>query len=389
MKVSQRLSRISPSLTLAVTGKAKAMKKEGIDVISFAAGEPDFDTPAFIRAAACRAIEEGKTRYTPAKGMPELVEAVREKFLRENGLEYSASQIVISCGAKHSLYNAFTAVLDPGDEVIIPSPYWVTYPEQVGLAGGVPVFLDSREDQGYRLDFEALQAALSPRTRAIVVASPCNPSGGIYPVEDLEKIADLAVSRGLIVVSDEIYEHLVFDGFRSVSIASLSPKIKDHTIVVNGVSKAYAMTGWRIGYLAAPEPVAKAISSFQSHSTSNPATMTQYAALAALKGDQGCVEEMRLAFEGRRDAIMDRFSRIEGITCVRPTGTFYTFPNISAFGLGSLELADRLLEEARIAVVPGIAFGWDTNIRMSFADSLENIMRGIDRFEEFLSRLRV
>nr|HPJ71887.1 aminotransferase class I/II-fold pyridoxal phosphate-dependent enzyme [bacterium] len=223
MKVSQRLSRISPSLTLAVTGKAKAMKKEGIDVISFAAGEPDFDTPAFIRAAACRAIEEGKTRYTPAKGMPELVEAVREKFLRENGLEYSASQIVISCGAKHSLYNAFTAVLDPGDEVIIPSPYWVTYPEQVGLAGGVPVFLDSREDQGYRLDFEALQAALSPRTRAIVVASPCNPSGGIYPVEDLEKIADLAVSRGLIVVSDEIYEHLVFDGFRSVSIASLSP----------------------------------------------------------------------------------------------------------------------------------------------------------------------
>ncbi len=386
MKVSKRLQRISPSLTLAVTGKAKALKKQGVDILSFAAGEPDFDTPPHIREAAYRAIREGKTRYTPAKGMPELIEAVREKFRRDNGLEYGPEQIVVSCGAKYSLYNSWQAICEEGDEVIIPSPYWVTYPEQVKLAGGRPVILPSREEDGFQLDREKLKSLVTPRTRAILVSSPSNPSGAVYPRTDLEFIAELAEENDLYIISDEIYENLVYDGFRAESIASLSQEVQARTIVINGVSKSYAMTGWRIGYLAAPSPVAKAIASFQSHTTSNPTTISQYAARAALSGDQACVEEMRKAFQERRDLMMEWIDRLPGVSCVCPAGAFYTFPNIAALGMGSTELAEDLLEKARIAVVPGVAFGWDSHVRMSFADSLENLEKGMKRFQDYLTQ---
>ena len=383
MNISPRLSQISPSLTLEITGKAKALKKDGVDIISFAAGEPDFDTPAHIRAAARDAIDRGKTRYTPAKGMPELINAVREKFKRDNNLDYPASSIIISCGAKHSLFNAFQAICREGDEVIIPSPYWVTYPEQVRLAGAEPVFLESVEKDGFPIDRERLISLITPRTRAMIVSSPANPSGSGYIRDDLEFLAELALKNDFYLVSDEIYENLVYDGFQAISIASLSRDIQDRTIVINGVSKSYAMTGWRIGYLAAPENVAKAINSFQSHSTSGPATPSQYAALAALTGDQSCVEERRRAFEERRDLIIGRLNSIDGISCTMPKGAFYAFPNISALGKPSLELAAALLDQARIAVVPGIAFGADGNLRMSFADSLDNLNKGLDRLEEY------
>ena len=383
MNISPRLSQISPSLTLEITGKAKALKKEGVDIISFAAGEPDFDTPAHISAAARDAIDRGKTRYTPAKGMPELINAVREKFKRDNNLDYPASSIIISCGAKHSLFNAFQAICREGDEVIIPSPYWVTYPEQVRLAGAEPVFLESVEKAGFPIDRERLISLITPRTRAMIVSSPANPSGSGYIRDDLEFLAELALKNDFYLVSDEIYEKLVYDGFQANSIASLSRDIQDRTIVINGVSKSYAMTGWRIGYLAAPENVAKAINSFQSHSTSGPATPSQYAALAALTGDQSCVEERRRAFEERRDLIIGRLNSIDGISCTMPKGAFYAFPNISALGKPSLELAAALLDQARIAVVPGIAFGADGNIRMSYADSLDNLNKGLDRLEEY------
>ncbi|MDP8214537.1 MAG: pyridoxal phosphate-dependent aminotransferase [Candidatus Euphemobacter frigidus] len=386
MNVSPRLRRISPSLTLEITSRAKALQKAGVDIINFAAGEPDFETPEHIKAAARSAIDRGKTHYTPAKGMPELIEAVREKFKRDNGLEYSAGQIIISCGAKHSLYNAFQAICREGDEVIIPSPYWVTYPEQVRLSGAEPVFLETAEEVGFRIDRERLKSLITPHTRALIISSPCNPTGCGYPREDLEYIADLALKEDFILISDEIYEKLTYDNFQVISIASLSREIQERTIVINGVSKSYAMTGWRIGYLAAPEEVAKAISSFQSHSTSNPATPSQFAALAALQGDQSCVEEMRKTFEERRDLMMDRLSGITGLACQRPVGTFYVFPNISFLNKSSREITAELLNEAKIAVVPGIAFGRDTNIRMSFAASAESLGKGLDRFEEYARR---
>jgi len=387
VKISRRLKNIGPSLTLAVTARAKALKKEGVDVVSFAAGEPDFETPEHIKEAARQAIAQGRTRYTPARGMPELIEAVRQKFRRDNSLEYAAEQIVVSCGAKHSLYNVFQAICEEGDEVIIPTPYWVTYPEQVKLAGGTPVFLETREEDAFRLDPERLARAVTPRTRALIISSPSNPAGNAYPAADLAFIARLALEKDLYLVSDEIYEKLVFDGFAAASVASLSREVQERTIVVNGVSKTYAMTGWRVGYLAAPAAVAKAISNFQDHTTSNPTTIAQYAALAALAGDQSCVETMRRAFEERRDIMLQGFARVPGVSCVKPQGTFYTFPNVSALRIPSLDLADRLLEEARIAVVPGIAFGWDTHIRMSFADSKENLLKGLERLEQFVAGL--
>ncbi len=384
MKISSRLQRICPSLTLEITSRAKALKRQGVDIVSFAAGEPDFDTPEHIREAAKGAIDGGKTRYTAARGMPELIEAVREKFRRDNSIDYPASGIIISGGAKHSLFNAFQAVCGEGDEVIIPSPYWVTYPEQVRLAGAEPVFLETKEEEDFRIDRERLISLITPRTRVVLVSSPANPTGSGYGTDDLEFIAELALKHDLCLISDEIYEKLVFDDYRAVSIASLSEEVRDRTIVVNGVSKSYAMTGWRIGYLGAPEKVAAAICSFQSHSTSNPTTPAQYAALAALTGSQECVETMRRAFEERRNLMVERLNSIPGLRATMPRGTFYTFPNISALGKPSLELAAELLERARIAVVPGVAFGADGNIRMSFADSTENLIKGLDRLEEFV-----
>ncbi len=389
MKVSSRLAAISPSETLAITSKAKALKQQGVDVVSFAAGEPDFDTPQHIKEAAVRALKDGQTKYTPAKGMPALIEAVREKFREENGLEYAADQIVISCGAKHSLFNAIQAVCDDGDEVIIPSPYWVTYPEQVKLAGASPVFLPTREEDDFAVDPERLAAALTPRTRALIICSPSNPTGTAIPRDRLEAIARLACEKDFYLISDEIYEKLIFDDFDLVSIASFSTEVRDRTIVVNGVSKAYSMTGWRIGYLAAPSPVAKAIAAYQSHSTSNPATVSQFAALAALTGDQEPVAKMAAAFRERRDFMMKRLGEIKGVSCRKPAGTFYVFPNISALGMGSKELAGELIEKAKIAVVPGGAFGWDTHIRLSFADSLENLGKGLDRLRDYVEKANV
>ena len=384
MEVSERLQQISPSLTLEITSQAKALKRRGEDVINFAAGEPDFDTPEHICRAAHQAIREGRTRYTPAKGMPELIEAVREKFRRDNYLEYAPEEIVISCGAKHALHNAFQAICRPGDEVIIPSPYWVTYPEQVKLAGAEPIILNTREEDGFRLNRDELAAAITSRTKALIISSPANPTGAGFPPADLEFIAELALKSGFYLISDEVYEKLVFDGFEAISIASLSGEVRERTIVVNGVSKSYAMTGWRIGYLAAPANVAKAISNYQSHTTSNPSTISQYAALAALTGDQKCVEEMRKAFQERRDLMMERFHGLAGVTCVKPVGAFYTFPNISGLGMSSIELARDLLEKARIAVVPGIAFGRNTNVRMSFADSRKNLEKGLKRLKDYI-----
>lgn len=387
MNVVSRLGNITPSVTLEITNRAKALKGKGVDIVSFAAGEPDFDTPVHIRNAAKAAIDSGKTRYTSARGMAELIEAVREKFKRDNDLDYSAASIVISCGAKHSLFNAFQAVCSRGDEVIVPAPYWITYPEQIRLSGAEPVYLATEESQGYGIDREKLESLVTARTRAILVCSPCNPTGAAYGREDLEFIAELACRYDLTLISDEIYEKLVFDGFKALSLASLGQEIKDRTIVINGLSKTYAMTGWRIGYLAAPENVAKAIAGLQSHTTSNPATPSQYAALAALAGDQSCVEEMRQAFGERRDLRVERLNRIPGISCTVPRGTFYAFPNVSGLGKSSLELASELLDQARIAVVPGIGFGTDTNIRMSFTDSMENLERGLDRLEDYVKNL--
>ena len=384
MKVASRLAAISPSETLAITSKAKALKKQGVDVVSFAAGEPDFDTPEHIKEAAVRALHEGQTKYTPARGMPALIEAVRQKFKDDNGLEYSTDQIVISCGAKHSLYNAFQAVCEEGDEIIIPSPYWVTYPEQVKLAGGIPVFLPTREEEDFTIDSRRLKSLLTPRTRALVICSPSNPTGAAISRDRLEEIANLACEHDFYLISDEIYEKLIFDDFDLASIASLSREVRERTIVINGVSKAYAMTGWRIGYLAAPCPIASAISNFQSHSTSNPTTVSQFAALAALTGDQTPVKIMVEAFRKRRDFMMERLGGIEGLSCRKPVGAFYVFPNVSSLRMPSAELANELIEKAGIAVVPGGAFGWDSHIRLSFADSLDNLGKGLDRLQEYV-----
>ena len=384
MKVASRLAAISPSETLAITSKAKALKKQGVDVVSFAAGEPDFDTPEHIKEAAVRALHEGQTKYTPARGMPALIEAVRQKFKDDNGLEYSTDQIVISCGAKHSLYNAFQAVCEEGDEIIIPSPYWVTYPEQVKLAGGIPVFLPTREEEDFTIDSRRLKSLLTPRTRALVICSPSNPTGAAISRDRLEEIANLSCEHDFYLISDEIYEKLIFDDFDLASIASLSREVRERTIVINGVSKAYAMTGWRIGYLAAPRLIASAISNFQSHSTSNPTTVSQFAALAALTGDQTPVKIMVEAFRKRRDFMMERLGGIEGLSCRKPVGAFYVFPNVSSLRMPSAELANELIEKAGIAVVPGGAFGWDSHIRLSFADSLDNLGKGLDRLQEYV-----
>jgi len=388
MEVSEKLRQISPSLTLAITSQAKALKNQGEDVINFAAGEPDFATPEHICRAAEKAIRDGKTRYTPAKGMPELIDAVREKFRRDNRLQFVPEEIIISSGAKYALYAAFQAICNPGDEVIIPSPYWVTYPEQVKLAGAVPVILETREEDEFRINRDRLSAAITARTKALIISSPANPTGAGLPLGDLEFIAEEASKNDFYVISDEIYEKLVFDGFEAVSIASLSDDIRKRSIVINGVSKSYAMTGWRVGYLAAPANIAKAIASYQSHTTSNPSTISQYAALAALAGDQNCVEEMRKAYQERRDLMMEWFARLPEISCVKPVGTFYTFPNISGLGKTSIELARELLEKALLAVVPGVAFGADTNLRMSFADSPENLEKGLRRLDKYISTIK-
>ncbi len=387
MELSSRATSLTPSLTLSIDSKAKAMKAEGLDVCGFGAGEPDFDTPEHIKAAAMAAIETGFTKYTPSSGILELRQAISEKFLADNKLEYKPSQIIVSNGAKHSCLNAILATCDVGDEVIIPAPYWLSYPEMVRIAGATPVFVQTSEANGWKMTAEEFESAMTPRTKMVIINSPGNPTGSVYTREELEKIAEVAVAEDILILSDEIYEKLTYDGAEHVSIASLSPEVYNLTITINGFSKAYSMTGWRLGYLGAPDAIAKAIDSIQSHSTSNPCSFAQKGGLAALKGTQQPMEDMRAEFEIRRNYMYDRLTKIPNITAVKPQGAFYVLVNISKLSLTSQNFADRLLSKANVAVVPGIAFGDDRTLRFSYATSMDVIKNGLDRFEEFCRTL--
>ena len=387
METASRLQQLTPSLTLAIDSKAKAMLAEGIEVFGFGAGEPDMDTPEHIKAAAIKALQEGRTKYTPSAGIPELRQAISQKFLKDNGLDYKSSQVIVSNGAKQSCFNAIAAVVNEGDEVIIPAPYWLSYPEMVRIVGGEPVFVQTREENNWKITPEDFENAMTPRTKMIIINSPGNPTGSLYTREELKALSEVAAEEDIYILSDEIYEKLTYDGAEHVSVASVSPEAYDLTITVNGFSKAYAMTGWRLGYLAAPEPIARAIDSMQSHMTSNPCSFAQYGALAALTGDQQCVADMREEFDIRRQYMFERLTQIQGVSAVRPQGAFYVLANISALGLKSQNFADRLLSKSSVAVVPGIAFGDDRTIRLSYATSLDIIKSGLDRIEEFCRSL--
>jgi aspartate aminotransferase len=398
IRISSRLQQIKPSITMAVSAKAAELQARGVDIISFGAGEPDFDTPAHIKEAARRALDQGNVgKYTHVSGMPLLREAVASTLGRAHGLSLSADQVLVSCGAKHSLYNVFMAMLDPGDEVIIPAPYWVSYPDMVMLAGGTPVIVQSSPAEGFCPEPEAIRAALSERTRAIVLNSPSNPTGALYDRARLEAIAAIALEHDLFLISDDIYRALVYGDAYYTSIASLSPEVAARTILIDGVSKTYAMTGWRIGFAAAPEPLIKAMATLQGQSTSNPTRISQVAALAALTGPQDCVAEMREAFDERRKEMMVLLGQIPGIRCVEPTGAFYTFPDVSAY-LGKktpegkeiasdVALCEHLVMAGRIALVPGSGFGAPGFARLSYACSMDSIRAGLHRLSEALAAL--
>lgn len=391
--ISNKLKSIQPSVTLAITAKAKSLKAQGIDIIGFGAGEPDFRTPKHIRDAAINAIENESIGYTAASGMESLKKAICDKLKRDNKLEYTQDQIVVSNGAKHSLFNTLSAICNPGDEVIVPNPYWVSYPELVRLVDANPVFVECPEEAEFKYTIEALEAAITDKTKAIILNTPNNPTGTAYKEEDLRAIADLAVKHNIYVISDEIYEKLLYEGTHT-SIASFNQDIKDLTIVVNGVAKAYAMTGWRIGYTACNKEIAKAMSNFQSHATSNPNTIAQYATIAALNGPEETLNEMVNAFKERRDFMVEKINSIENLSCLKPQGAFYVMVNISKL-IGktingkainnSVDFADYLLDDAKVAVVPGIGFGNDNYIRLSYATSLDNIKEGLNRIEKAIA----
>lgn len=397
VKLAERVMKISPSLTLAIDAKAKQMKAEGIRVFNFGVGEPDFDTPEHIKQAAIDAINKGMTKYTPAAGTLELKQAVVDKFKRENGLNYDISQIVISCGAKHSLYNAFQVLVEDGDEVILPAPFWVSHLEQIKIAGAEPVIVMTEEKNGFKMTPEQLEKAITSKTKAVLLNSPSNPTGSVYTKEELEALAEVILKHDIMIVFDEIYEKLIYDGLEHVSIASLSDELKECTVVINGVSKAYAMTGWRIGYAAAPVEIAKKMASLQSHATSNPTSIAQAASVAALNGDQKPVGDMKREFVKRRDYMLNRLLNIDGITCPKPGGAFYLFPNVSAyFGKAykgkqinnATDLATLLLDKVQVAVVPGVAFGSDNFVRLSYATSIEVIAEAMDRIESVLAEIK-
>ncbi len=395
MDLANRVKVIKPSPTLAIDAKAKQMKAEGMDVIGFGAGEPDFDTPEHIKRAAVDALGKGMTKYTPVPGTLPAKDAVAAKLKRDQGLEYTRDQIIISCGAKHTLYNIFQALVQEGDEVVIPAPYWVSYPPQVVLAGADPVIVDSTEENGFVPALADLERAITPRTKALVINSPCNPTGAGYPRERLEEIAALSVKKGIYVVSDEIYEKMVYDGFEFFSIAQV-PGMQDRTVVVNGLSKAYSMTGWRIGYAAGPVELVKAMTKIQSQSTSNPVSFCMPGVEEALGGPQDFVEMMVKEFDKRRRYIVGRLNDMDGVTCFNPKGAFYAFPNFSGlYGRSfkgekienSTDFADYLLGEAKVAIVPGIAFGADSFARLSYATDMENIEKGLDRIKAAIGAL--
>ncbi len=382
MKLSEKVSCIQPSATLAVVTKVVKMKESGEKVISFGAGEPDFETPEVIKEAAIKAIRDGKTHYTPIGGITELRKAVAKKFKEDNNIDYLPEEIVVSNGAKHSLTNAIEAVVNPGDEVIVSSPYWVSYSEMIRLAKGVPVFVETKFEEGFLLRAEEVEKKITDKTKAIIVNSPSNPTGCVMGYDELKKIGELAVKYNIIIISDEIYEKLVY-GEKHISIASISPEIKERTITINGVSKAYAMTGWRIGYLGAPKNIAKGILDFQGHMTSNPNSIAQYATIAALEMDKGIIESMRKEFEKRRDYMYEALSKIKGFKLPpKPEGAFYIYVNIEEFKMTSLEFADYVLEKAHVAIVPGAAFGMENFVRLSYANSLDEIKEGMEMLKK-------
>jgi aspartate aminotransferase len=384
MKLAARVGQVPPSLTLSIAAKAKAMKAEGIDVCSFSAGEPDFDTPAHIKAAAKKALDDGQTRYGPAAGEPKLREAIARKLREDNGLCYNAENVIVTNGGKHSLFNLMLVLIEAGDEVIIPAPYWLSYPEMVKLAGGTPVIVQTDASTGYKITPEQLVKAITPQTKLFILNSPSNPTGMVYTPAEIKALAEIVVERNILVVSDEIYEKILYDGAEHLSIGAVGPEIFERTIISSGFAKAYSMTGWRLGYLAGSVELIKAMITIQGHSTSNVCTFAQYGAIAALEGSQDCVEEMRLAFAKRRQVMLERLNAIPGLICPQPDGAFYMFPNISKTGLKSLEFCDGLLEQEQVAVIPGIAFGADDCIRLSYATDMTSIEKGMDRLEKFV-----
>lgn len=382
--VSERVRNIAPSATLAIDAKAKQLRKEGKDVVIFGAGEPDFNTPENIKQAAKKAIDGNFTRYTPVGGIPELKKAIADKFKRDNNIDYDVSEILVSCGGKHSLYNIAMAVLEKGDEAILPVPYWVSYEEMIKLAEAKVVFCQT--DERFKLTADMVEEKISEKTKLLILNTPSNPSGAVAEPDEIRKIAKLAVGHNFHVVSDEVYEHFVYGNNQHLSIASLVEEIKRLTILSNSVSKTYAMTGWRIGFTAGSKEIIKAMENLQSHSTSNPTSIAQMAALEALSGPQDSVKLMVKAFDERRKFIHKRLNEIEGISCIEPEGAFYAFPDISGTGMSSMEFASKLLDEALVAVVPGIAFGSDNHIRLSYATSMHEIERGLDRMEKWLKQ---
>jgi aspartate aminotransferase len=387
--ISKRAAGIAPSVTLAITAKAKQMKADGIDVVGFGAGEPDFDTPDHIKDAAIKAIKDGFTKYTPSGGIPELKKAVCDKFKRENHIDYKPNEVLISCGGKHTLYNIMEVLLDHGEEAILPAPYWVTYEEQIKMAGAKPVIIDTAKT-GLKLTADAVAKAVTSKTKLLILTSPSNPTGMIIDEKELRKIAELAVKHKFYVISDEVYEFLIYDGKKHISIASLDNEIKgikDLTITVNAVSKTYSMTGWRIGFCGGPAEIIKAMDNLQSHSTSNPCSIAQKAALAALTSPNDFLIAWKKSFDERRKYMVERLNKINGLHCIMPEGAFYAFPDVSKTGLKSMEFTERLLDEAKVAVVPGKDFGADNNVRLSYACSMENIKKGLDRIEEFCNSL--
>ncbi len=387
MKLASRVNQVTPSLTLAIDSLAKEMKRNGEDVCSFSAGEPDFDTPTHIKAAAKKALDEGKTRYGPAAGELGLRKAIAEKLLRDNQLAYNADNVIVTNGGKQSLYNLIMALIEAGDEVIIPAPYWLSYPEMVTLAGGTSVIVNTSLENHYKITPEQLEAAITPKTKLFVFNSPSNPTGIVYTPEEIAALAKIVVEKDILVVSDEIYEKILYDGAIHRSIASFGPEIFQRSIISNGFAKAFSMTGWRVGYIAGPVEIVKAMTKIQSHSTSNVCTFAQYGAIAALESPQDCIEEMVKAFSERRQYILERVRAIPGLNCPTPNGAFYVFIDISQTGLKSRDFCQKLLETQKVAAIPGIAFGADDCIRLSYATDLKTIEKGFDRIDKFIGTL--
>jgi len=385
-RLARRLKKVNPSSTLAQTSKAKKLKSEGFDIVNLAAGEPDFDTPDFVKSAAVEAIKSGFTKYTPTTGIPELKQLICAKFKQENALEYAPNQIVVSCGAKHSIFNALLVLVNPGDEVLIPSPYWVSYPEMVNLCEGTLRFIQTSAKNNFKLTVQQLSKSVNSKTKVLILNSPSNPTGCVYTLDELKEIAALCVKNNIFVISDEIYEKLIYDGLKHSSIASFDKDIYNLTVTVNGLSKSYSMTGWRVGYLGAPLDLAEAISRLQDHSTSNPNSIAQKAGVAALNAPDSFFEKILVQFQQRRDYCIGRLKAMPKISAVKPQGAFYIFCDISKTGLSSEDVANRLLDEKYLSVIPGDGFGARNYIRISFAASLEQLEKGMDRLEEWLKQ---